>query len=336
MEYKYLGNTDLLVSRLCLGMMSFGSSSWRDWVLDEQESLLLIHQALASGINFFDTANVYSHGISEEITGKAVRQFSQREKVIIATKVFYASEKQGLEEGLSREKIRKAIHSSLKRLQTDYIDLYQIHRWDYLTPIEETLEALSELVQEGKVRYLGASSMYAWQFAKACYLLKETEKINFISMQNHYNLVFREEEREMIPLCQDLGVGLLPWSPLARGFLAGANRSDTKREKADRHARNMYYKKNDYEILERVISLSRNKGCSPAQIALSWILHKEGVVSPIIGVTREQHLVEALQALDISLSEEDMQFLEEAYQPHPVVTFDMDKNKVRKVSYVER
>ncbi len=330
MEYQYLGKSDLYVSRICLGMMSFGSPSWRPWVLSEEKSYPCIAKALSLGINFFDTANVYSYGASEMILGKAVRQYATREKVVIATKGFYPMP--GLEKGLSRAKIRMAVHGSLERLQTDYIDLYQIHRWDYETPIEETLSALHELVEEGKIRYLGASSMYAWQFAKANYLAKHLGKTPFITMQNHYNLIFREEEREMIPLCQDLGIAILPWSPLARGFLTKTRKSHmqspSERMRTDLQISRMYLEENDFAVLDRLEKIAEEKGVTLAQLALSWLLHKPFVAAPILGMTREEHLLEALSSLNVRLSSEEIERLEALYKTHPILTFDMERKMI--------
>ena len=323
MQYINLGNTGLQVSRICLGMMSYGSSKWRDWVLDEEDSLPFVRRALEAGVNFFDTADVYSLGVSEEITGRALRDFAQRDEVVIATKVFGVMGDKANQRGLSRKHIMEGIDASLKRLGTDYVDLYQTHRWDNETPIEETMEALHDVVKAGKARYVGASSMYAWQFAKALYIAKMNGWMRFVSMQNHYNLVYREEEREMISLCIAEGVGVIPWSPLARGFLAG-NRTreksgDTTRSKSDGFAHQMYYEDSDFAIVDRVVELSQRHGCSPAQIALAWMLHKPGITSPIIGATKMHHLDEAITATEINLSAEEIAYLEECYQPHPVL-----------------
>lgn len=264
------------------------------------------------------------------ILGKAVRQYATREKVVIATKGFYPMP--GLEKGLSRAKIRMAVHGSLERLQTDYIDLYQIHRWDYETPIEETLSALHELVEEGKIRYLGASSMYAWQFAKANYLAKHLGKTPFITMQNHYNLIFREEEREMIPLCQDLGIAILPWSPLARGFLTKTRKSHmqspSERMRTDLQISRMYLEENDFAVLDRLEKIAEEKGVTLAQLALSWLLHKPFVAAPILGMTREEHLLEALSSLNVRLSSEEIERLEALYKTHPILTFDMERKMI--------
>jgi aryl-alcohol dehydrogenase-like predicted oxidoreductase len=321
MEYVKLGKSDLNVSRICLGMMSYGTPKWRDWVLEEEPSRPIIKRAIEMGINFFDTANMYSNGVSEEVTGRALKDFAKRDQVILATKVFFPYA--GWEGGLKREQVTQAIEDSLRRLGTDYVDLYQIHRWDYDTPIEETLEALHKLVQAGKVRYIGASSMFAYQFAKSLYLADLHNWTRFVSMQNHYNLVYREEEREMNPLCVDEGVGLIPWSPLARGFLA-ANRTKDKggttvRAKSDAYAKDMYYAEEDFKIVEQVQNLAEKKGVKPAQIALAWILHKPGVVAPIIGATKMYQLEDAIAASHIQLSEDEMKHLEEFYVPHRVL-----------------
>lgn len=323
MEYNRLGHTGLQVSRICLGMMSYGTSNWRDWVLDEEDSRPFIQRALELGINFFDTADMYAAGVSEEVTGRALRDFAKREEVVIATKVYFPYNDKPNQGGLSRLHIMHAVENSLRRLGTDYIDLYQIHRWDNETPIAETLEALHNLVKSGKVRYIGASSMYAWQFSKSLYLADLHGWTRFVSMQNHYNLVYREEEREMIPLCLDEGIGLIPWSPLARGFLVG-NRTpdksgDTARSKSDAFAHSMYYQDHDFAIVDRVARLAKQRGCSSAQIAIAWLLHKPGIISPIIGATKMSHLEEAVRAVEVKLSAEEIKYLEELYRPHPVL-----------------
>jgi 1-deoxyxylulose-5-phosphate synthase len=323
MKYVNLGRSGLQVSRICLGMMSYGTSKWRDWVLDEAESRPFIQRALELGINFFDTADMYSAGVSEEVTGRALRDFTRREEVVLATKVYFPYNDKPNQGGLSRVHIYHAVENSLRRLGTDYIDLYQIHRWDYDTPIEETLEALHNLVQSGKVRYIGASSMYAWQFAKSLYLADLHKWTRFISMQNHYNLVYREEEREMVPLCLAEGVGMIPWSPLARGFLTGTRTAekngDTKRAKSDAYAHAMYYRETDFQIVDSVASLATQRGSTPAQVALAWLLHKPGVVAPIIGATKPHHLEESVAAVELSLAPEELNTLETFYQPHPVL-----------------
>jgi aryl-alcohol dehydrogenase (NADP+) len=323
MIYMNLGDTGLNVSRICLGMMTYGSSKWRDWVLDEEESRPFIQRALELGINFFDTADIYSLGISEEITGRALRDFARREEVVIATKVFFPLNEGPNQGGLSRLHIMNAIDASLRRLGTDYVDLYQIHRLDPETPIEETLEALHDVVKAGKARYIGASSMYAWQFARCLYLADLHGWTRFVAMQNHYNLVYREEEREMLPLCRAEGVGVIPWSPLARGFLAG-NRSQedlgsTTRAKSDEFAHSMYYQDTDFQIVDRVVDLAERRGVTPAQIALAWMLGQEGITAPIIGASKMPHLEQAVAALEIELTEDERAYLDELYQPHPVL-----------------
>jgi len=322
-NYINLGRSGLKVSRICLGTLTFGDKEWRSYVLNEDESRPIIQKALELGINFFDTADMYSFGVSEKILGRALKDFARRDEVVIASKVYYQMSDNVNDQGLSRKHILKSIDDSLRRLNTDYIDLYQIHRWDYKTPIEETMETLHDLVRSGKVRYLGASSMFAWQLAKALYCADQRQWTRFISMQNHYNLVYREEEREMSPLCLSEGVGLIPWSPLARGFLAG-NREQggggsTNRAKNDPFADEMYFRPNDFEILDRVGSLADQLGVNPAQIALSWLLHKPAVSAPIIGVSRMVHLEEAVESLNIKLDTSQMTMLEEAYQPHPIL-----------------
>jgi aryl-alcohol dehydrogenase (NADP+) len=323
MDYQRLGKSGLKVSRICLGTMTYGTSKWREWVLEEDESRPFIQRALELGINFFDTADVYSLGVSEEVVGRAIKDFTRREEVVIATKVFFPMGDKPNQGGLSRVHIMQAVEDSLRRLGTDYIDLYQIHRWDPETPIEETLEALHDVVKSGKVRYIGGSSMYAWQFSQSLYLADLRGWTRFVSMQNHYNLVYREEEREMMPLCRTEGIGVIPWSPLARGFLSG-NRTqqewgDTTRAKTDDFAHNMYYQESDFTVVEQVIELAEQKGVTPSQIALAWLLHQPGVTSPIIGASKMNHLEENVAALDIELSPEELEALEEPYQPHPVL-----------------
>jgi aryl-alcohol dehydrogenase (NADP+) len=323
MKYVNLGKTGLKVSRLSLGTMTYGSRQLREWVLEEEESRPFIKLALELGINFFDTADVYSLGVSEEILGKALRDFATRDQVIIATKVFSKVGDGPNDKGLSRKHIFDSIDASLRRLKTDYVDLYQIHRWDYETPIEETLAALDDLVKLGKVRYLGISSVYAWQFAKALYTADIHGWTRFVSIQNHYNLVYREEEREVIPLSLDQGIGIIPWSPLARGFLAG-NRSkegygETLRAKTDEFAHNLYYQESDFQVVDRVVDLAQKRVVKPAQIALAWLLHKPGVTAPIIGASKIEHLKDAVEAVDLLLSEEEIKLLEEPYQPHPIL-----------------
>ncbi len=323
MEYVNLGKTGLKVSRICLGTMTYGTSKWRDWVLDEDDCRPFIKRALELGINFFDTADMYSLGVSEEVVGRALKDFAQRDKVILATKVFNAMSDDPNDRGLSRKHIMDAIDNSLRRLGTDYVDLYQIHRWDHETPIEETMEALHDVVKAGKARYIGASSMYAWQFAKAQYTADLHGWTRFVSMQNHYNLVYREEEREMNPLCLDQGVGLIPWSPLARGFLAGNRTRDKKgetvRANIDSFAHRLYYTDTDFDIVERVVEVAGKHGVSPIQIALAWILRQPGMVAPIIGASKMSHLEEAVATLEIELDDETCTYLEELYQPHPIL-----------------
>lgn len=322
MQYVRLGRTGLKVSRICLGTMTYGTSKWRDWVLDEDESRPFIKRALELGINFFDTADMYSLGVSEEVVGRALRDFARRDEVILATKVYHPMSDDPNARGLSRKHILDSIDASLRRLGMDYVDLYQVHRWDYETPIEETLEALHDVVRAGKARYIGASSMFAWQFAKAQYTADLHGWTRFVSMQNHYNLIYREEEREMIPFCLDQGVGLIPWSPLARGFLAGNRTRDrggeTIRSKTDDLAHRMYYRDDDFAVVDRVVELARKRGHSPAQIALAWLLHRPGITSPIIGASKMHHLDEAVAAVEIELSAEEMAFLEEPYRPHEI------------------
>ena len=323
MQYVSLGNIGMKVSRLCLGMMSYGAKTWREWVLTEEEARPFVQRALDAGINFFDTADVYSLGESETITGNLLQHFGvKRENVIVATKVNGQMSDDINDKGLSRKHILDSIDRSLQRLQMEYVDLYQIHRWDYETPIEETLEALHDVVRAGKARYIGASSMYAWQFAKALHTSEKHGWTKFISMQNHYNLAYREEEREMIPLCIDQGIGLIPWSPMARGFFAG-NRSrgggETVRARSDPFAKGLYFRDEDFDVADRVAEIARERGVTGSQVALAWVLHKPSVHSPIIGATKMDHLDQAIAALDIKLSNEEIKRLEEPYKPHPVL-----------------
>jgi len=322
MDYVNLGRTGLKVSRICLGAMSYGTPQWREWVLDEEASRPFFKRALELGINFFDTADMYSHGVSEEVTGRALRDYARRGEVVIATKVFHPFGDSPNERGLSRVHIMRSIDQSLRRLGVDYVDLYQIHRYDPETPLEETLEALNDVVRAGKARYIGASSMYAWQFARALYLADLHGWTRFISMQNHYNLLYREEEREMLPLCRHEGVGVIPWSPLARGLLTGAHQPDgaglSIRSRSDDFIRHLYDDPSDYQIVERVVALADRLAVQPAQVALAWLLRQPGVCAPIIGATRMHHLEQAVAALQIQLSEPDVAFLEERYRPHEV------------------
>ena len=323
MDYVRLGSTGLKVSRLCLGAMTYGDPGWRAWVLPEDASRPFIKRALEHGINFFDTADMYSLGRSEEVLGRALRDFTTRDHVVIATKAFNPMSDDPNDRGLSRKHLMTSIDRSLKRLGTDYVDLYQTHRWDHDTPIDETLEALHDIVKAGKARYIGASSMYSWQFAKALYLANLHGWTRFVSMQNHYNLVYREEEREMIPLCVDQGVGVIPWSPLARGFLAGnrkrGSRTATVREETDTYGHGLYYADADYDIVDRVVDVAKERGVSPAQIALAWMLGKPGVTSPIIGASKMEHLDQAVAAMAIRLSADDVRRVEEPYVPHRVL-----------------
>ncbi len=323
MQYVKLGRTGLAVSRICLGAMSYGDPKSRPWILSEEEGRPFIQRALELGINFFDTANMYSEGASEEVLGRALRDFARRDEVVIATKVFYPMSKDPNDRGLSRKHIVASIDASLRRLGTDRVDLDQIHRWDDSTPIEETLEALHDVVRAGKALYLGASSMFAWQFAKSLYLAKMRGWTGFVSMQNHYNLVYREEEREMLPLCRSEGIAVVPWSPLARGFLAG-NRSRggggaTTRAGSDAFAQRLYYADSDFTVADRVGEVAARRGLPPAQIALAWLLRQPGVTAPIVGATRMTHLEQAVAALDVSVSDEECAQLEEPYQPHRVL-----------------
>ena len=326
MNYVALGNTGLKVSRICLGCMSYGSTKWRDWVLDEDQSFPFFQQAWEAGISFFDTADIYSDGVSEEVTGRAFKKLGlRREEIVVATKVFNPMGDSPNEKGTSKKHIKHAIEASLRRLGMDYVDLYQIHRHDKTTPMEETLEALTEVVSEGKALYIGASSMYSWEFAKYLYLAEAHGYARFVTMQNHYNLIYREEEREMLPLCQEEKVGVIPWSPLARGFLTGnrtkEKQGETARSKSDAFAHGMYYQESDFAIVDRVTELAKRHDVPNAQIALAWILHKPGITSPIIGATKKHHVPDALAALDLKLDESEIQYLEELYQPHPVLGF---------------
>lgn len=322
MDYVNLGRSGLKVSRIGLGCMGFGTPAWRDWVLDEEASRAVIRRAIELGVNFFDTADMYSLGVSEEVVGRALRDFTSREQAVIATKVFFPSGSGPNDHGLSRKHIFDAIDASLRRLGTDYVDLYQIHRMDPLTPIEETLRALDDLVRAGKVRYLGASSCFAWEFAQALALADREGLARFVSMQNHYNLIYREEEREMIPLCRKEGVGVIPWSPLARGILASTVRlkgsEETIRARTDDLARQWYDRETDFEVAGRCREVALRRGVPPAQIALAWLI-RQGVTAPIIGATRVKSLDEAVGALDVTLDDAEASSLEELYQPHTVL-----------------
>jgi aryl-alcohol dehydrogenase-like predicted oxidoreductase len=324
MKYLKLGNTDLNVSRICLGCMTYGEPSRGNhaWTLPEESSRPLLKQALDAGINFFDTANSYSDGSSEEIVGQALRDYARRDQVVIATKVYFPLS--NLEQGLSRAKIMQSIDDSLKRLGTDYVDLLQIHRWDYETPLEETLEALHDVVKAGKARYIGASSMYAWQFAKALYTADLHGWTRFVSMQNQYNLIQREEEREMLPLCAAEGIAVLPWSPLARGRLTRPWGETTARLVSDQVGKNLYDETEgiDAIIAERVASIAEERGVPRAQIALAWLLSKPVVSAPIIGASRHDHLEDAIAAVELELTTEEIAELETAYVPHHVTGFE--------------
>ncbi len=339
MKYVNLGASGLKVSRIALGMMTFGTGEWRPWIRDEATAREVTRKAVELGVNFFDTADLYSIGTSEEITGRMVREFARREEVVVATKVFFPVIKgyQGGNapgpkptvppniSGLSRKHILDAADASLKRLGTDYIDLYQIHRFDNATPVEETMDALDSLVRAGKVRYLGASSMWTWQFAKMQRAAEAAGGAKFVCMQNHYNLAYREEEREMIPYCRDTGVGITPWSPLARGFLAG-NRSredkaggDASRAKTDELAQKYYYQDADFDVVETLTARAKALGVSNAMLAYAWLLQKPGVTAPIVGASKPWQIEEAVKATELSVSPEDMAALEAPYKPHPVI-----------------
>ena len=329
MEYVNLGRTGLHVSRLCLGTMTFGSTAWRPWILPEEASRPFIRHALDAGINFFDTADMYSRGVSEEIVGRALNDFTTRDQVVVATKAYFPMGDGPNDRGLSRKHLFDAIDASLRRLGTDYVDLYQIHRFDPHTPIEETLEALNDIVRAGKARYIGASSMYAWQFAQMLQVSERHGWARFVSMQNHYNLVYREEEREMLPLCRAEGIGIIPWSPLARGFLAGNRQrtaeaeekksGETLRAQTDEYAQSLYYADSDFRVVDRVVEIAGGRGVAPAQVALAWILRQPGVAAPIIGVTKLEQLDEAVAAAELTLEDAECRRLEEPYVPHPVL-----------------
>ncbi len=329
MQYTLLGKTGITVSRLCLGCMSYGGGEvppWaqgtRGWHVNKDDAREHFQIALDAGINFFDTADVYSAGLSEEITGAYLNEMASRDEIVVATKVFGSMGPTANQRGLSRKHIMAGCEASLRRLNMDYIDLYQIHRWDFHTPIEETLDALDALVRSGKVRYLGASSMAAWQFSKALYLANEHGWHRFTTMQNHYNLVYREEEREMIPLCMDQGVGVIPWSPLARGFLTGTRSREggsTTRSQVDTMARDMYYSEDDFQVADAVASAAKQRGVSAAQVACAWVLQAPGVTSPIIGATKTQHLRDLIASVELKLRADEIAALEKPYKPHRVL-----------------
>jgi len=319
MQYVRFGNTGIKVSRICLGCMSFGDS--REWMLELDQARPILQRAVDLGITFFDTANVYSRGRSEEITGEVLKDY--RDNLVIATKVHGVMGEGPNERGQSRVHILKQIEASLKRLQTEYVDLYQIHRLDYEAPIEETLRTLDGIVRQGKVRYIGASSMYAWQFSKMLWTSEKLGLVRFVSMQNHYNLCYREEEREMIPLCQDQKIALIPWSPLARGFLSGKYRRDlepdTVRYRSETSLmRNRFFRPEDFDVVNRVVEVATEKGVKPTQVALAWMFHKDHITAPILGVSRVEHVEEAVEALEVKLSSSDIERIEEPYQPRAI------------------
>jgi len=331
MDYVNLGRTGLKVSRICLGCMTYGAPATGElkagrqpWALNEEDSQPFLRQALDLGINFFDTANVYSSGVSEEVVGRFLKNNVRRESIVLATKVQGVMREEPNGRGLSRKAIFHELDQSLKRLQTDYVDLYQIHRWDYETPIEETLEALHDVVKAGKVRYIGASSMYAWQFAKALYLAELHGWTRFVSMQNHYNLLYREEEREMIGLCQSESIGVIPWSPLARGRLTRPWQSEsTKRSETDKFGNSMYSKTEaaDRQVVGRLCEIAEKRGVPSTQLALAWLFSKPAVTAPIVGASKPHHLLDAVSALALRLAPEEIAALEEPYTPHPVLGF---------------
>ena len=320
MEYVNLGQTGLKVSRVVLGCMSYGGKWYRDYMIDEKGARSHFRKALDLGINFFDTADTYSNGESESITGKWLTKYARRDELVIASKVFNPMGPSPNAGGLSRKHVMEGIDATLRRLGTDYLDLYQIHRFDDLTPIEETIEALHDVVKAGKVLYLGASSMLAYQFAKMLYTADLNGWTRFASMQNHYNLIYREEEREMMPLCEEEGIGVIPWAPLAKGYLSGRRgrrgAAPTRRAKGDPRSRQLYHLDNNFDIIDRLVALAGKRGHAPAQIAIAWLLHKPWVTAPIVGATRVSHIADAAKAVDIRLDDEEMTFLDELYEPH--------------------
>jgi aryl-alcohol dehydrogenase-like predicted oxidoreductase len=320
MQYVKLGSTGLDVSRICLGCMTYGlpDRGTHEWTLDEEASRPLIRQALEAGINFFDTANVYSDGTSEEIVGKALRDFANRDEIVLATKVHGRTRPGANGAGLSRKAILTEIDHSLSRLGTDYVDLYQIHRFDPHTPVEETMEALHDVVKAGKARYIGASSMFAWQFSKMQYVAERRGWTKFVSMQNHYNLLYREEEREMLPLCADQGVGVLPWSPLARGRLTRDWGTVTERSENDDFGSRLY-SEGDRTIVEAVTRIANDRGVPRAQVALAWLLHQDTVAAPIVGAAKQHHIEDAVAAVELELSGKEIEELQQPYTPHPIV-----------------
>ena len=324
MDYVNLGSTGVKVSRLCLGAMTYGSKKWRPWVLEEEEARPFIRRAIELGINFFDTADMYSVGVSEEILGRALKDFGHgRDRVVVATKVFNPMSEDPNHRGLSRKHIMHSIDHSLRRLGMDYVDIYQIHRFDYATPIEETLVALNDIIRAGKALYIGASAMFAWQFMKMLCTSDRLGLARFVSMQDYYNIVYREEEREMLPLCRAEGIGVTPFSPLARGFVVGNRRKEdygeTVRAKTDEFSRRQYYRPQDFAVVDRVSEVARKRGVSNAQIALAWVLNQPGVTAPIIGASKPHHLEEAIAALSIKFDAEELRALAEPYQPRAII-----------------
>ena len=322
MDYLRLGSTGLKVSRLCLGTMTYGTPQWRPWVLDEATSRPFIKRAIEHGINFFDTADMYSRGVSEQVVGRALKDYAKRDEIVLATKVFYPVEHPN-SGGLSRNHIMAAIDASLTRLGMDYVDLYQIHRFDEHTPIEETLEALHDVVRAGKARYIGASTMHAYQFVKMIYTQRANGWTQFVSMQNHYNLVYREEERDTIPFCIEEGIGVIPWSPLARGFLAGNRKRGEKtaslRDQHDSWGHTLYVADEDYDVVDRVVAVAKQKGVRPIQVALAWILGKPGVTAPIVSATKMEQLDQLVEGMSVTLTADEIRSLEEPYVPHKVI-----------------
>ena len=324
MDYLNLGPTGLKVSRLCLGAMTYGSKQWRPWVLEEEEARPFIRRALEFGINYFDTADMYSVGRSEEVLGRALKDFGlRRDRIIVATKVYHAMSDDPNDRGLSRKHIMHSIDNSLRRLDMDYVDLYQVHRYDYSTPVEETLTALNDVVRAGKALYVGASAMYGWQFMKMLGTSDRLGLARFVTMQNYYNVIYREEEREMLPLCRAEGIGVTPFSPLARGFVVGNRRKEdygeTVRAKTDEFSRKQYYRPEDFAIVDRVSELARKRGLNNAQVALAWVLHQPGITSPIIGASKPGHLEDAIKALSVKLDEGEVKFLSELYKPRGIL-----------------
>ena len=333
MQYTHLGRTGVKVSRICLGCMSYGTPTWRPWILDAEASAPFFKRAVETGINFFDTADMYSLGVSEEVTGRWLREYAVRDEVVIATKVFFPMNDRPNMGGLSRKHIRQACDESLRRLGVETIDLYQIHRLDPHTPMEEMLAALDQLVTQGKVQYIGASSMYAWQFQRTLSLSEQNGWARFATMQNHYNLIYREEEREMMPLCEDQGIGVIPWSPLARGMLAGTRSKlgdeSTSRSQSDGLDRILYDQPSDWDVVEAVKKVAAERGEPPARIALAWLLHKPAVAAPIVGATKLGHLDDAIAAAEIELSDDEIAVLEAPYRPHPVRGMEGPRRSVK-------